>query len=124
MKLELLPMLFTVCQLENVQQADFSAPFTFFARTDEEISFVCPLENCPPNALNRQDGWRCLRILGPLDFSLVGILSQIADCLAKAKVPIFAVSTYNTDYVLFREAYLETALKALKNMGYEIAPCR
>ena len=124
MTLELLPMAFTVCQLQNISGVDFSAPFTFFAQTDEEISLVCPTEKCPLDALNRQDGWRCLRVLGPLDFSLVGILSKIAGCLAEVKVPIFAVSTYNTDYILFRETHLKTALNALENAGYEIAEQR
>ncbi|MBQ7657032.1 MAG: ACT domain-containing protein [Clostridia bacterium] len=120
MKLELLPMAFTVCQLTRAEEADLSVPFTFFARTDEEISLVCPIASCPADALNRQDGWRCLRVTGVLDFSLVGILSRIAGCLAEAKVPIFAVSTYNTDYLLFREAFMDTALDALKKAGYEI----
>ena len=119
MKLQLLPMTFTVCQLERAEQTDLSSPFTFFARTDEEISLVCPMASCPAEALNRQDGWRCLRMTGVLDFSLVGILSRIAGCLAEVKVPIFAVSTYNTDYLLFREAFMETALDALTKAGYE-----
>ena len=119
MNLQLLPTGFTVCQLNCAEEADLSAPFTFFAQTDEEISLVCPTASCPRGALNRQDGWRCLRVTGVLDFSLVGILSRIAGCLAEAKVPIFAVSTYNTDYLLFREAFMETALSALTKAGYE-----
>ena len=93
MTLELLPPEFTVCQLAADSEADLSASFTFFARTDEELSLVCPLDACPASALNRQDGWRCLRVKGPLDFSLIGILAELANCLAKAGVPIFAVST-------------------------------
>ena len=120
MKLELLKLRFTVCQLETPVQADVTAPFTFLAKTDEEVSLVCPTAACPACALNRQDGWRCLRVAGPLDFSLVGILAKLAACLADARVPLFAVSTYNTDYILFREEYTETALNALTNAGYEI----
>ena len=120
MTLQLLDQTFTVCQLNNISDADLSAPFTFFARTDEEISLVCPVSSCPSNALNRQDGWRCLRIAGPLDFSLVGILAGIAACLAERRIPIFAVSTFNTDYVLFRRQYLSAALDALRAAGYEI----
>ena len=120
MKLELLPQEFTVCQLENAEAADLSAPFTFFARTDEEISLVCPLNSCPDSALNRQDGWRCLRVKGPLDFSLIGILAELANCLARAGVPIFAVSTYNTDYLLFRTCHEKAALAALTAAGHEV----
>ncbi|MBR3108978.1 MAG: ACT domain-containing protein [Clostridia bacterium] len=120
MKLELLKPRFTVCQLETPDQADLSDPFTFLAKTDEEVSLACPAASCPAGALNRQDGWRCLRVVGVLDFSLVGILAKIASCLADARVPLFAVSTFNTDYILFREGFTETALNALTNAGYEI----
>lgn len=120
MTLQLLNQTFTVCQLNSIAEADLSAPFTFLARTDEEISLVCPVQSCPSSALNRQDGWRCLRIAGVLDFSLIGILARVADCLAKASVPLFAVSTYNTDYILFREQHEPAALNALKAAGYDI----
>ena len=120
MTLQLLNQTFTVCQLNSIAEADLSAPFTFLARTDEEISLVCPVQSCPSGALNRQDGWRCLRIAGVLDFSLIGILARVADCLAKASVPLFAVSTYNTDYILFREQHEPAALDALKAAGYDI----
>lgn len=120
MKLQLLEQSFTVCQLDRLADADLSAPFTFLARTDEEISLVCPIDHCPACAKNRQDGWKCLRVAGVLDFSLIGILARIADCLAKAQVPLFAVSTYNTDYILFREEHAPIALEALKAAGYEI----
>ena len=120
MTLQLLNQTFTVCQLNSIAEADLSAPFTFLARTDEEISLVCPVQSCPSGALNRQDGWRCLRIPGVLDFSLIGILARVADCLAKAQVPLFAVSTYNTDYILFREQHSSAALDALKSAGYDI----
>lgn len=120
MKLQLLKQTFTVCQLDGIADADLSAPFTFLSRTDEEISLVCPVESCPESAKNRQDGWKCMRVAGMLDFSLIGILARIADCLAKAQVPLFAVSTYNTDYILFREEHTPAALEALKAAGYEI----
>ena len=120
MTLELLPPEFTVCQLAADSEADLSDSFTFFARTDEELSLVCPLDACPASALNRQDGWRCLRVKGPLDFSLIGILAELANCLAKAGVPIFAVSTYNTDYLLFRTCHEKAALAALAAAGHPV----
>ena len=121
MTLQLLEQTFTVCQLDDIAQADLSQPFTFLARTDEEISLVCPAEQCPTSAKNRQDGWTCLRIAGVLDFSLIGILARVADCLANAQVPLFAVSTYNTDYILFRQEHAASALAALKAAGYDIS---
>lgn len=120
MTLELLPQKFSVCQIENPDQADLTAPFTFLSRTDEEISLVCESEKAPKDALKREDSWRGLRIAGPLDFSLIGILAKIAGLLAAQKISIFALSTYNTDYVLVKEEKLSAALNTLKKSGYTL----
>ena len=120
MTLELLPMTFAVCQLPLETPVDCSAPYTFFARTDTELSLVCESEKIPRQALRVEPDWRCLRVNGPLDFSLVGILARIAGCLAEAGVPIFAVSTYDTDYVLFKAAHLERARAALNKAGMTV----
>jgi len=120
MQLELLQPLFAVCQVESLSPAYLSAPFTFFARTDEEISLVCPSEYAPANALKTEPGWRAFRVKGPLDFSLVGILSGIAGCLARQRISIFAVSTFETDYILVKANRLPDALEALKEAGYEV----
>ena len=120
MTLHLLPLEFTVCQIADTRETDMAAPFTFLSRTDDEISLVCPVSDCPANALKRDDGWVGLKIAGPLDFSLIGILSQIAGCLAREKIPIFALSTFNTDYVLFKKEHKDKALQALAAAGHEI----
>ena len=119
MILEWLPMDFSVCKANKITNEALAAPFTFFARTDEEISLVCPSAGVPGGMLIRDDGWACFRVKGPLDFSLVGILSGIASCLAAAKISIFAVSTYDTDYVLIRRDKKEAAQAALLGAGYE-----
>ena len=74
----------------------------------------------PVNVIRRDDGWKAFRIQGVLDFSLVGILAKIATLLAENSIPIFAISTYNTDYVLTKAAHYEKALNALKQAGYTI----
>ena len=75
----------------------------------------------PVNVIRRDDGWKAFRIQGVLDFSLVGILAKIATLLAENSIPIFAISTYNTDYdVLTKAAHYEKALDALKQAGYTI----
>ena len=94
--------------------------FFFVGRTDEEISLVCRTVDVPPNTIERSDGWRAFRIKGTLDFSLVGILARISSILAESRIGIFAVSTYNTDYILVREADFGSALSALEARGYEI----
>ena len=120
MKLKKLPYTLTVCKLETVEQIDLNAGFYFIGRTDEEISLVCRTECTPARTLEREDGWRGFRIEGTLDFSLIGILSPIAAILAENKIGIFAVSTYNTDYVLVKDENFDKAMTALGAAGYEI----
>lgn len=120
MMIQVLPDEFTVCQIADEAQIDLSCPFTFAARTDEELSLVCPTENVPPETLKREDGWRAFRIEGTLDFSLIGILARISGILAEEKIGIFAVSTYNTDYILTRTERFSDALTALRRNGYTV----
>lgn len=118
--LQLLPQDFTVCQLPPETLPDISAPFCFYGRTDEESSLVCPADSVPAAALCREDGWRALRICGTLDFSLIGILARITALLAGEKIGVFVLSTYNTDYVLVKEARLADALEALRSADYHL----
>ena len=74
----------------------------------------------PDNTTERDDGWKAFRIVGVLDFSLIGILSKISGILADNKIGIFAISTYNTDYILTKEEDFARALEVLKNAGYTI----
>ena len=97
---------------------NWDAPFCFVSRTDEECSLVCPEEHVPECTLAREDGWRAMRIEGVLNFSLVGILAKIADTLAERNVPIFAISTYNTDYVLVKQEKLSDAIGAIESTGW------
>ena len=120
MKLKVFDTPLTVCKIEGANAIDFSRELTFAGITDEEVSLVCPTSAAPENTLEREDGWRAFRIEGVLDFSLTGILARISGVLADAEVGIFAVSTFNTDYVLVKEASLNRALAALGEAGYEI----
>jgi len=73
-----------------------------------------------PDTLSREDGWRGFYVEGSLDFSLVGILSRITGTLAEQKIPVFAISTFDTDYILVKEALLDPALSAMQNAGFKI----
>ena len=118
MKIVLLPMAFSVCQVEAFSIP--RTPYTFTGCTEEENSLVCPTAQAPDHCLNREDGWRCFRVAGQLDFSLIGVLAGIAGCLAAREIPIFVLSTYNTDYILVKEERLTESISALKAAGYEI----
>ena len=111
----------SVCKLADVSQLDLSQFFYFIGKTDEEISLVCETSRVPMHTTARDDGWKAFRIQGVLDFSLIGILSKITTLLAENGVGIFAVSTYNTDYILVKAAQFEKALTVLALAGYEIA---
>ena len=120
MELEVLPWEITVCKTASLQDADLSGGFFFLAQTDEEVSLVCRTENAPEKTLNREDGWRGFRVRGELDFSLTGILAGLANILAENGIPIFAVSTYNTDYILVKAERLGPAIRALQEAGYAV----
>lgn len=120
MELKQLDYALTVCKVASVDDVDLSGELVFVGKTDEEVSLVCETCNVPAGAVEREDGWRCFRIQGVLDFSLVGILAKITGVLADEGVGIFAVSTFNTDYILVKEESFERALAALAAAGYSI----
>ena len=117
--LESLNEIFSVCKVADYSGIDIDQPMVFTGRTDEEKSLVCPVELVPANTTERDDGWRAFRICGVLDFSLIGILTAISKVLADHKIGIFAISTYNTDYVLTKEENYDSAVLALKEAGYK-----
>ena len=110
----------SVCKVEDYSQVDICQPFCFTGSTDEEFSLVCPTDMVPANTTERDDGWRGFRIKGTLDFSLIGILSKLSGILAEHKIGIFAVSTYNTDYILVKEHKWGKAMSVLMKAGYKL----
>ena len=120
MELKRIPYRLTVCKVADISAVDINADFYFIGKTDEEISLVCRTEDTPSATIERDDGWRGFRIEGTLDFSLIGILSKLSGILAEHKIGIFAVSTYNTDYILVKEENFERALSVLNSEGYSV----
>ena len=120
MELQKLAYDLTVCKVPDISNIDLSAEFCFIGKTDEELSLVCKTEDTPAAAMKRDDGWKGFRIQGTLDFSLIGILSKLSGILADHKIGIFAVSTYNTDYILVRKENFDRALEILASEGYTI----
>ena len=118
--LETLRPRFSVCKVKDYSGVDLTKPFCFTGTTDEENSLVCPEALVPGNTIERDDGWKGFRIIGQLDFSLIGILARISKILAEGGIGIFAISTYNTDYILTKEENFEKAMKVLKKAGYEV----
>lgn len=120
MRLSVLRGTYTVCKIRDARQVDWSGGLTFVGRTPEELSLVCETARVPSGALEREDGWRALRVDGTLAFSLVGVLAGITAALAAAKISVFCVSTFDTDYVLVKETALDAAVSALRSAGYAV----
>ena len=118
MQLKTLENNLTVCKVPSTAEIDLSKDFYFIGKTDEEISLVCKTEDTPADTIERDDGWKAFRIVGVLDFSLIGILAKISRILATNEIGIFAVSTYNTDYILVKEENYMKALTVLSENGY------
>ncbi|MBQ8983618.1 MAG: ACT domain-containing protein [Lachnospiraceae bacterium] len=118
MELKRLDYDLSVCKIDSIKDLDID--FYFIGKTDEELSLVCPTEQVPEKTTAREDGWKAFRIQGELDFSLIGILSKISGILAENQIGIFAVSTYNTDYILVKDENYERAMKALEDAGYTV----
>lgn len=117
-KLEKLPGKFTVCKVRDLSGIEWEETFLFLGKTDREISVVCREEAAPQNVLAAEEGWKAFRIQGNLDFSFVGILARISAVLAENQISIFAVSTYDTDYILVRGTQFVQAVRALEDAGY------
>ena len=105
--------------------SDGRSSFLSVTRTVDELSVVCR-QDCV--ALSNDDlnderkieyGWKCIKVQGPLDFGLTGVLASLAGPLAEAKIPIFAVSTYDTDYLLLKQEYEEAAIETLTAKGHK-----
>jgi len=120
MVIKKIPVDFTVCRVESLSGICMDSEFMFIGKTDEELSLVCPTADVPDNTLEREDGWLGFRIEGVLDFSLVGILAGISKVLADSGIGLFAVSTYNTDYILVKRENFDKAMSALALSGYSV----
>jgi hypothetical protein len=121
MTLKVLNDIFAVCKLSASTKIPFESPYIFWAKTDEEISLVCPESVRPSECTEYESGWKAFRIEGVLDFSLIGIIAKISTILAENRVGIFVVSTFNTDYVLIKSEQFAVAMDALKGAGYKVA---
>jgi uncharacterized protein len=118
--LSVLPDTFSICRLDSKARVpDWAGAHSFVSitRTADELSIVC-LEQAVPVGVNANRGWRCLKVEGPLDLALTGILTSLAAPLAKARIGIFAISTFDTDYLLVKEQALTEAIAVLENAGH------
>jgi hypothetical protein len=122
LRLLLLDPVLAVCRLDaKAPQPSWLAPCEFFSvtRTRDELSIVCPQDVVPPD-VKCERGWRCLRVAGTLDFGIVGILASLTAPLAEAGISVFAISTFDTDYLLIKDEFLDKAMASLREAGHAI----
>jgi hypothetical protein len=120
--LTLFPARYAISRLDaaaDVPDWSGKGPFVSISRTPDELSIVC-LDANVPEGIVCERGWRILRCEGPLDSGLAGIMVSIAEPLADASIPIFPIGTHDTDYILVKEAHLETAVRALTGYGHAV----
>ena len=120
MRLQIIEGKFSVCKVENLRAVNFNVPWLFVGKTDAEISVVCLTADVPYATFSCEDGWRALRVAESMDFGLTGVLAGISTVLARAGISIFAVSTFDTDYILIKAENLGLAQSALEAGGYTI----
>lgn len=120
MVIKSIPYDFSICKIEDLTKVNFNSEYCFLGKTDEETSLVCITKEVPEHVLERDDGWKAFRIQGVLDFSLIGILSRISTLLADNQIGLFAISTYNTDYILTKAENYPKALEVLRKAGYQV----
>jgi hypothetical protein len=114
--------LYAIVRLEpdaNVPVWASNGHFWSITRSDSELSIVCPQEDVPPDA-SAERGWCALEVAGPLDFSLTGVVSSLVAPLAEEEIPIFLISTFETDYLLVREPDLHRSVEALTSAGHSV----
>jgi hypothetical protein len=122
LKLSVLPEPLAICRVDaQAEIPDWATPSPYFSitRTSDELSIVCS-ERLVPAGITCDRGWRVLKLEGPLDLALVGILATVAVPLAKAGVSIFTIATYDTDYVLVKQSQLDLAIATLSEEGHSI----
>ncbi len=116
LKMESIPGRFAICRLESDADVpdwvESAQEFTSITRTDHELSIVAP-ESSVPEDIKCESGWVAMRVVGTLDFSMIGVLAQLTTALAYAGVSVFVVSTHDTDYLFVKEEYIARARQAL-----------
>lgn len=120
--MRLLKEKYGVCRLDEldlIPEWAKNGEFFSITRTLDELSIVCSQDNIPADIKSERD-WRALKVEGPLDFALVGILASISTILAQSKISIFAISTYDTDYILVKDRDIDNAIEALVNEKYKV----
>jgi uncharacterized protein len=120
--LSLMPGALAICRFatdSSIPAWALSGYLSSITRTADELSIVCPQAQVPVDIPHEGD-WRCLKVHGPLDFSMTGVMASLAAPLAEAGISMFAISTFDTDYLLVKQDKLDAAILSLTRAGHSI----
>jgi hypothetical protein len=122
LRISLLPGLLAVCRLEPDAEVPswVRGTFTSVTRTEDELSIVCDDDGIPGD-VRTERGWRALKVLGPIPFEMTGVAAALVAPLAEAHISVFLLATFDTDYLLLKEAVLDSALTILRGAGHHIS---
>jgi hypothetical protein len=118
MKLFLLPESLAICRLSQdapIPEWALAGRFYAVCRSEEELSVVCP-DGHPPPGVEADKGWRALKVQGPLPLNQTGVVASLSAPLAEAGIAVFVISTFDTDYLLVKEAQISTAIRVLSSL--------
>jgi len=124
MNFTLLPNRYAICKFKvelPLPEWVYSSGFYSITRTKDELSVVTVQTDSIPEETICNNGWRILKVAGPLDLSLVGIISEISGILRSKDIPIFVISTFDTDFILVKQKDLDCAISALHEKGHSLA---
>ena len=122
LNLSILPEAFAVCRLDRdtpIPDWALRGRLCSITRSSDELSIVCPQTNVPAGT-RCEKNWRCLKVEGPLDLSLTGVLASLVTPLAEAGISAFVISTYETDYLLVKQERVERAVRVLRAAGHRV----
>ena len=122
-KLKVLKDIYAVCKFNSsseIPSVIYSSDFYSITKAPDELSVICKQSRLINDTQGINKDWRIIKVIGPLDFSLIGIIAEISRILYKNKISIFSISTYETDYILVKNLNLKRALDSLESNGYEI----
>jgi len=122
LKMRVIDGTFGVCRLSSMEKLPNWIEINEFysiTKTEDELSIVCSDKNIP-NEITHENDWKIIKVEGPLDFSLTGVLSSLSTALANQGISIFAISTYDTDYILVKNKDIENAINVLSKEGHQI----
>ncbi|MCS7033291.1 MAG: ACT domain-containing protein [Phycisphaerae bacterium] len=121
--LTILPQKMAICRFQRNHWPGpwwLGADFFSLTQTEDELSIICDEQVVPRDVNKVERGWRTFKVVGPLDFGLVGILAELSAVLARANIPIISISTHDTDHILVRDVNLKDATEALRKAGFTI----